>query len=188
MKDDQDTILYLSGDSADAIKRSPILQKYVKNGYEVLILDDPIDEFTFQHLSEYEKRKVKSISKEDVSVLGSDELAKKKLQKLKEMYKPLTDWYKNHLGKQVEKVSVSDKLVDAPVFIFTSQYGYSAQMEKINKAQAFSNQKETPSYMLAKKTMEINPGHPVMKKMLNELKENDNELSEASAQYANLLF
>ena len=134
MKEDQDTILYLSGDSKDSIQRSPILQKYKKNGYEVLILDDPIDEFTTQHLSEYEKRKVKSISKEDVSVLGSDEIAKKKLQKLKEMYKPLTDWFKNHLGRNVEKVSVSDKLVDAPLFIFTSQYGYSAQMEKINKA------------------------------------------------------
>lgn len=177
MKEDQDTILYLSGDSKDSIMRSPILAKYKKLGYEVLILDDPIDEFTTQHLSEYEKRKVKSISKEDVSVLGTDEIAKKKLQKLKEMYKPLTDWFKTHLGRNVEKVSVSDKLVDAPLFIFTSQYGYSAQMEKINKAQAFSNQEKTPSYMLAKKTLELNPSHPVMKKMLNELKENDNELS-----------
>jgi len=134
MKDDQDTILYLSGDSKDSILRSPILQKYTQSGYEVLILDDPIDEFTTQHLSEYEKRKVKSISKEDVQVLDSDELAKKKIQKLKEMYKPLTDWYKAHLGRNVEKVSVSNKLVDAPLFVFTSQYGYSAQMEKINKA------------------------------------------------------
>ena len=188
MKEDQDTILYLSGDSKDSIQRSPILQKYKKQGYEVLILDDPIDEFTTQHLSEYEKRKVKSISKEDVQVLSNDEIAKKKLQKLKEMYKPLTDWFKNHLGRNVEKVSVSDKLVDAPLFIFTSQYGYSAQMEKINKAQAFSNSDKTPSYMLAKKTLELNPSHPVMKKMLNELKENDNELSQASSEYADLLF
>lgn len=188
MKEDQDTILYLSGDSKDSILRSPILQKYTQQGYEVLILDDPIDEFTTQHLSEYEKRKVKSISKEDVQVLDSDEITKKKVQKLKEMYKPLTDWFKNHLGRNVEKVSVSNKLIDAPLFIFTSQYGYSAQMEKINKAQAFTNQEKTPSYMLAKKTLELNPGHPVMKKMLNELKENDNELSMASSEYADLLF
>lgn len=188
MKDDQDTILYLSGDTKDSILRSPILKKYIKQGFEVLILDDPIDEFTTQHLSEYEKRKVKSISKEDVSVLDNDETAKKKLQKLKEMYKPLTDWYKNHLGKNVEKVSISNKLTDAPLFIFTSQYGYSAQMEKINKAQAFTNQEKAPSYMLAKKTLELNPSHPVMKKLLNELKENDNQLSEASKEYADLLF
>lgn len=188
MKDDQDTILYLSGDSKDSILRSPILQKYTNQGYEVLILDDPIDEFTTQHLSEYEKRKVKSISKEDVQILDNDEVAKKKLQKLKEMYKPLTDWYKSHLGKQVEKVSISNKLVDAPLFIFTSQYGYSAQMEKINKAQAFTNQEKTPSYMLAKKTLELNPNHPVMKTMLNEIKENDGSLTETSTEYANLLF
>jgi HSP90 family molecular chaperone len=155
----------------------------------VLILDDPIDEFTTQHLSEYEKRKVKSISKEDVQVLDNDEVAKKKLQKLKEMYKPLTDWYKTHLGRNVEKVSISNKLVDAPLFIFTSQYGYSAQMEKINKAQAFTNQEKAPSYMLAKKTLELNPNHPVMKKLLNELKESDeNELSQASTEYADLMF
>lgn len=110
----------MSGDSKDSILRSPILQKYTKQGYEVLILDDPIDEFTTQHLSEYEKRKVKSISKDDVQILDNDEIAKKKLQKLKEMYKPLTDWYKTNLGKNVEKVSISNKLVDAPLFIFTS--------------------------------------------------------------------
>ena len=123
-----------------------------------------------------------------MQILDNDEVAKKKLQKLKEMYKPLTDWYKTHLGKQVEKVSISNKLVDAPLFIFTSQYGYSAQMEKINKAQAFTNQEKTPSYMLAKKTLELNPNHPVMQTMLNELKENDGSLSEASTEYANLLF
>jgi len=77
-------------------------------------------------LSEYEKRKVKSIAKDDVNILNNSELDKKKQQKLKEMYKPLTDFYKEYLGKKVEKVSVSNKLVDTPLFIFTSQYGYSA--------------------------------------------------------------
>ena len=104
------------------------------------------------------------------------------------MYKPLTDWYKQHLGRQVEKVSISNKLVDAPLFIFTSQYGYSAQMEKINKAQAFANQEKAPGYMLAKKTLELNPHHSVMKLLLEELKENDGALGEASTEYANLLF
>lgn len=170
MKEDQDTILYLPGDSKSQILKSPILKKYTKEGYEVLLLPDPIDEFTTQHLSEYEKRKVKSIAKDDVNVLDNTELDKKKQQKLKEMYKPVTDFYKQHLGKKIEKVSVSNKLVDAPLFVFTSQYGYSAQMEKINKAQAFANQEKAPSYMLAKKTLEINPNHPVMKALLERLK------------------
>jgi HSP90 family molecular chaperone len=140
MKTDQDTILYLPGDSKDSILLSPILKKYQQSGYEVLLMGDPIDEFCVQHLSEYEKRKVKSIAKDDVNILdGNDEIAKKKLQKLKEMYKPLTEWYKKHLDKKIEKVLISNKLVDDPVYIFTSQYGYSAQMEKVNKAQAFAN-------------------------------------------------
>lgn len=80
MKPDQDTILYLPGDTQESILKSPILKKYVKRGYEVLLLSDPIDEFCFQHLSEYEKRKVKSIAKDDVSLIDSgDEVAKKKL-------------------------------------------------------------------------------------------------------------
>lgn len=135
MKPEQDTILYLPGDSKDSIQKSPILKKYVKQGYEVLLLDDPIDEFCTQHLSEYEKRKVKSIAKDDVNLIdSSDELAKKKLQKLKEMYKPLTDWWKKFLGKDVEKVTVSNKLDEDPLYILTSQYGYSATMEKVNRA------------------------------------------------------
>ena len=138
MKEDQDTILYLPGDSKEAILKSPILKKYVKKGYEVLLMADPIDEFCTQHLSEYEKRKVKSIAKDDVSLIdGNDEKAKKKLQKLKEMYKPLTDWWKKFLGKDVEKVVISNKLDEDPLYILTSQYGYSATMEKINRAQAF---------------------------------------------------
>lgn len=192
MKEDQDTILYLAGDTKESILKSPILQKYKKKGYEILMMDDPIDEFTTQHLTEYEKRKVKSISKDDLFVLdGSDEDAKKKLQKLKEMYKPLTDWLKDHLGKQVEKVSVSNKLEDSPLYIFTSQYGYSARMEKINKAQAFANQEKAPSYMLAKKALEINPHHGVMKVLLDRVKaaaDTEGGVDAATKEYVDLLF
>lgn len=126
----------MPGDSKEAILRSPILKKYQKLGYEVLLLADPIDEFCVQHLSEYERKKVKSISKDDVNIIdGSDEIAKKKLQKLKEMYKPLTEWYKKHLGKdKVEKVTITNKLDEDAAYILTSQYGYSATMEKINRA------------------------------------------------------
>ena len=140
MKPDQDTILYLPGDSQEQILKSPILKKYVSRGYEVLLLSDPLDEFCTQHLTEYEKRKIKSIAKDDVSLIdNNDETAKKKLQKLKEMYKPLTDWWKKFLGRDVEKVQISNKLEDDPLFILTSQYGYSASMERVNKAQAFQN-------------------------------------------------
>jgi HSP90 family molecular chaperone len=192
MKTDQDTILYLPGDSKSSILLSPILKKYQQSGYEVLLMGDPIDEFCVQHLSEYEKRKVKSIAKDDVNILdGNDEVAKKKLQKLKEMYKPLTEWYKKHLDKKIEKVLISNKLVDDPVYIFTSQYGYSAQMEKVNKAQAFANQEKAASYMLAKKTLELNPHHPVIKELLAKVKASQvqgGEMNEDVKMYADLMY
>lgn len=153
-------------------------------------MHDPIDEFCTQHLTEYEKRKVKSIAKDDVQLLDqNDEMAKKKLQKLKEMYKPLTDWWKKFLGREVEKVSVSNKLEDDPLFILTSQYGFSATMERVNRAQAFSNQEKAASYMMAKKTLEINPHHSIMKTMLEKLKQNpDEDLDEETKDNAKMLF
>jgi HSP90 family molecular chaperone len=155
-------------------------------------MGDPIDEFCVQHLSEYEKRKVKSIAKDDVNIIdGNDEKAKKTLQKLKEMYKPLTEWFKKHLGKDVEKVTISNKLDDDPVFILTSQYGYSATMEKINRAQAFANQEKAASYMLAKKTLELNPHHPVIKELLQRVKQAQaagEEVDADVAEYGTLLY
>jgi len=84
------------------------------------MLSDPIDEFTVQHLSEYEKRQVKSIAKDDVNIFENDDVSKEKAKKLKEMYKPLTDFFKKHLGKKIEKAVVSNKLEEAPLFILTS--------------------------------------------------------------------
>lgn len=91
------------------------------------------------------------------------------------MYKPLTDWWKRFLGKEVEKVVISNKLDDDPLYILTSQYGYSATMEKVNRAQAFQNQDKTQSYMLAKKTLELNPHHSVMKEMLSKIKNSESD-------------
>jgi HSP90 family molecular chaperone len=105
------------------------------------------------------------------------------------MYKPLTEWFKKHLGKEIEKVTISNKLEDDPVFILTSQYGYSAQMEKINRAQAFANQEKAASYMLAKKTLELNPHHPVIKEMLQRVKNAEGgEVDEEVSDYGTLLY
>jgi HSP90 family molecular chaperone len=105
------------------------------------------------------------------------------------MYKPLTEWWKKHLGKEVEKVTVTNKLDEEPCFIFTSQYGYSAQMEKINRAQAFANQDKAADYMLAKKTLEINPHHPVIKEMLNRIKQSGkDEIDQDVTEYADMLY
>merc|ERR1719327_2537710 len=91
------------------------------------------------------------------------------------MYKPLTDWRKKYLGPKVEKVQVSNKLDDDPLFILTSQYGFSASMEKVNRMQAFQNQEKAAGYMMARKTLEINPHHGVMKEMLQMIKDAEDE-------------
>ena len=196
MKDGQDTILYLPGESKDAIMKSPILKKYQKLGYEVLLFDDPVDEFVTQHLTEYEKKKIKSIAKADLDVLdGADDIAKKKLEKLGDIYKPLTDWWHKYLGPKVEKVQVSNKLDDDPLFITTSQYGFSASMEKIQRMQAFGNNQA--NYMHARKTLEINPHHSIMKDMLakvntakeeNEKQTDQDRLDENTEDMATLMF
>ena len=105
------------------------------------------------------------------------------------MYKPLTEWWKKYLGKEVEKVIVSNKLEDDPLFILTSQYGYSATMEKVNRAQALQNQDKAANYMLAKKTLEINPHHSVMKKLLQAVKDSvDGKLDEATEELATVMY
>lgn len=104
------------------------------------------------------------------------------------MYKPFTSWWKKHLGKKVEKVTISNRLTDEACFIFTSQYGYSAHMEKVNRAQAFANQEKAASYMLAKKHLEINPSHPVMKEMLERIKTAGDEPEPATVEIADLMF
>ena len=95
----QDSIFFLPGDSEDSILKSPLLQRFLKKNVEVLLLTDPIDEFCMQHLAEYEKYKLRSITKEDGGLLETDTQIKKKFQKVKDIFKPLTEWFKTRLGK-----------------------------------------------------------------------------------------
>jgi heat shock protein beta len=105
------------------------------------------------------------------------------------MYKPLTEWWKKFLGKDVEKVIVTNKLDEDPLFILTSQYGYSATMEKVNRAQALQNQDKSQNYMMAKKTLELNPHHSVMKELLQKVKDSvDGQLDETTEDLARLMF
>merc|ERR1712060_236059 len=156
------------------------LQMFTKKDLEVLMLTDHLDEPCLQKLSDYEGKKFVSIQKADVK-LDETEEEKKKLSKIKDMYKPLTDWWKDKLtdftekgamkdsGVKIEKVEISKRLVESPVTVVTSQFGYSAQQEKIMKAQAFQN-KDQVSMMSGGKTLEINPKHPVVVDLLSKVK------------------
>merc|ERR1719221_2253223 len=160
--------------------KAPALQIFKKKDIEVLMLSDHLDEPCLQKLADYEGKKFVSIQKADVK-LDETEEEKKKFTKIKDMYKPLTDWWKEKLtdltekgamkdaGVKVEKVEVSKRLTDSPVVVVTSQFGYSAQQERVMKAQAFQN-KEQISMMSGRKTLEINPNHPVVADLLAKVK------------------
>merc|ERR1712185_574470 len=180
MQESQESIYYMSGESLDTMKKAPALQMFLKKDLEVLMLSDHLDEPCIQKLADYEGKKFVSIQKADVK-LDETEEEKKRFSKLKDMYKPLTDWWKDKLseltetgamkeaGVKVEKVEISKRLTDSPVVVVTSQFGYSAQQEKIMKAQAFQN-KDQIQMMSGRKTLEINVNHPVIIDLLAKVK------------------
>merc|ERR1712039_904303 len=180
MQESQESIYYMSGDSVETMKKAPALQIFQKKDLEVLMLDDHLDEPCLQKLADYEGKKFVSIQKPDVK-LDETEEEKKRFTKVKDMYKPLTDWWKDSLsdftekgamkdaGVKIEKVEISKRLTDSPVVVVTSQFGYSAQQERVMKAQSFQN-KDQISMMSGRKTLEVNPNHPVVIDLLSKIK------------------
>merc|ERR1719321_2533500 len=160
------------------------------------MLSDHLDESCIQKLADYEGKKFVSIQKADVKLDESDD-EKKRYSKLKDMYKPLTDWWKDKLsdltekgslkdtGVKIESVTVSKRLTEAPLTVVTSQFGYSAHQEKIMKAQAFQN-KDQIQMMSGRKTLEINPNHPVVVDLLSKVKADKED--KAAVDSAQVLF
>merc|ERR1712138_83377 len=196
MQESQESIYYMSGESLDIMQKSPALQVFKKKDIEVLMLADHLDESCIQKLADYEGKKFVSIQKADVK-LDETEEEKKKFSKLKDMYKPLTDWWKEKLtdftekgamkdgGVKVESVSLSKRLTDSPVVVVTSQFGYSAQQEKVMKAQSFQN-KDQVGMMSGRKTLEVNPNHPVVVDLLSKVKADKDD--KAALDTAQVLF
>merc|ERR1712209_169225 len=157
MKDGQKDIYFITGASIEAVKNSSFVEQLVKRGFEVLYMVDPIDEYCVQQLREYDGKNLVSVTKEGLE-LPEDEEEKKKFEETKAKFQSLCDVMKNILDKKVEKVVVSNRMVSSPCCIVTSQYGWSANMERIMKAQALKDT-STMGYMAAKKHLEINPDH-----------------------------
>merc|ERR1712158_178192 len=159
MKEGQNDIYYITGESIAAVSSSPFLETLRKKGIEVLYMVDPIDEYSVQQLKEFDGKKLKSTTKEGLDIDDEDE--KKKIEEMKAEFEPLTKLMKEVLGDKVEKVLVSSRMADSPCVLTTSEYGWSANMERIMKAQALRDSSMT-SYMVSKKTMEVNPKHSIM--------------------------
>lgn len=160
MKPEQKEIYYITGESKSNVANSPFLEALKKRDYEVIYMVDPIDEYAVQQLKEYEGKKLRSCTKEGLTFDDSEE-EKKKLEEEKAKFEPLCKLIKDVLGDKVEKVVPSTRVVDSPCVLVTGEYGWTANMERIMKAQALRDASMS-SYMVSKKTMEINPRHPIV--------------------------
>jgi len=157
MKEGQKDIYYITGESRQAVSHSPFIEALKKKGYEILYLVDPIDEYMVQQMKDYEDHKLKSVTKEGLDIDTTEE-EKKKQEELKAKFEPLCKLMKDILGDKVEKVVIGTRIEDSPCVLVTSEYGWSANMERIMKAQALRDS-STSSYMVSKKTLELNPKH-----------------------------
>ena len=160
MSDDQKGIYYVTGESKKSVENAPFLEKLKKKGIEVLYMVDPIDEYAVQQMKEYEGKKLISATKEGLEV-STDEEEKKKFEEDKAASEGICKLIKEVLDDKVDKVVVSPRLADSPCVLVTGEYGWSANMERIMKAQALRDS-SAGAYMSSKKTMEINPSNPII--------------------------
>merc|ERR1711892_1153557 len=173
MKDGQKDIYFITGESVEIVKNSAFVERVTKRGFEVLYMCEPIDEYCVQQLREYDGKNLVSITKEGLE-LPEDEEEKKKFEETKTKFQVLCDVMKNILDKKVEKVVVSNRMVSSPCCIVTSQYGWSANMERIMKAQALKDT-STMGYMAAKEHLEINPDHPIVDTLRTKAESDKND-------------
>lgn len=160
MKEGQNSIYFITGESRKAVENSPFLERLKRKGLEVLFMVDPIDEYVVQQLKEYDGKKLVSVTKEGLE-LDETEEEKKAKEERKAKFEPLCGVMKDILGDKVEKVVVGDRIVDSPCVLVTGEYGWSANMERIMKAQALRDS-AMAMYMGAKKTLEINAENQIM--------------------------
>lgn len=166
-KEGQEAIYYLAADSKAAAESSPYVESLTSKGFEVLYLTEPIDEIALTNLAEFEGMTLTDVTKEDLS-LGDTEEDKKALEKQAEELKQLTDYMKKVLGDNIEKVTVTNRLTDTPAVVVASKFGWSANMERIMKAQALGDAKAA-EYMKGRRSMEINPTHPIIKSLAEKV-------------------
>merc|ERR1719367_2244026 len=175
MKENQKDIYYITGESKEVVAASAFVERLKKRGLECIYMTEPIDEYVVQQLKEFDGKNLVSVTKEGLE-LPEDEEEKKKMEADKTKFEPLCKVMKDILDKKVEKVVVSNRLVSSPCCIVTSQYGWTANMERIMKAQALRDT-STMGYMAAKKHLEINPDHSIVENLRQRAEADKNDKS-----------
>jgi len=175
MKENQKDIYYITGENKEVVSQSAFVERLKKRGLEVVYMTEPIDEYVVQQMKEFDGKNLVSVTKEGLE-LPEDEEEKKKREEDKTRYETLCKVMKDILDKKVEKVVVSNRLVNSPCCIVTSQYGWTANMERIMKAQALRDT-STMGYMAAKKHLEINPDHSIISNLREKADVDKNDKS-----------
>jgi molecular chaperone HtpG len=170
MKPDQPAIYYITAESIKAVTNSPFLEKLKSKSYEVIYMCDPLDEYVTQQVKDYKDKKIVCITKENID-LNDSENEKEAFEKAKDEYKNVCDFIKSTLSDEVEKVIVSNKLAESPCVLSTSDFGWTANMQRILKAQTFN--RPEMNYMMGRKILEINPNNKIIQKIKSRL---DSEL------------
>jgi len=177
MQEDQKNIYYISGENREALLKSPAVEKLLAKDIEVIFMTEAIDEYTVQHLTEFEGKRLINAAREGLK-LDEDDREKKLMDHYKTQFMPLINFIRDTLGGKVDKVSISKHLVSSPALVTTADYGWTAQMEKVMKAQAFADNQRY-EFMKAKRNFEINPRHPLIVE-LNKKVEADSEDAQAA--------
>ena len=172
MQPKQKYIYYITGESKSVVAASPFIEKLKEKGIEVLYLTDPIDEYCIQQLKDFDGKQLKCCSKEGLDLEDTED-EKKAFEELKTQYEPVCKKIKEILDNKVEKVVVGERLDESPCVLVTSEFGWTANMERIMKAQALRDNSMT-SYMISKKTLEINPKHGIIKELKAQLEKDAN--------------
>jgi len=173
MKEGQDGIYYVCGETKKAVENSPFLEALKAKGLEVLLMSDPMDEYAMQQLKEFDGKKFKNIAKEGLE-LAKDEEEKKKVEEQKKATEELCKIIKDTLGEKVEKVVTGERLSSSPCVIVTGEFGWTANMERIMKAQALRSS-GMGTYMTSKKTLEVNPTHPIINELRKKVEKDKND-------------
>merc|ERR1712170_117726 len=171
---------YIAGSTLKEVEKSPFVERLLKKGYEVLFLTEAVDEYAISALPEFEGKKFQNVAKEGFNIDGDTDAAKERREAVKEKFDSLTKWLgEDALKHHILRAEVSERLVDSPCALITSKFGWTANMQKIIQSQTHSKTQDMQRdyYLNQKKTLEVNPRHPLIKELLRRIEDNPADVS-----------